>query len=109
MAGRRKWSLPRTSRHSRVQPTPDQGGAVVFPLLPLVEKHDHEQGGHHEFNACGVKVDQVPQQGAQGGPGHPVELIEYSDKKHKPAPVHPLRGGTAQWMEKVSSHSPKIR
>ena len=88
---------------------PDQGGAVVFPLLPLVEKHDHEQGGHHEFNACGVKVDQVPQQGAQGGPGHPVELIEYSDKKHKPAPVHPLRGGSAQWMEKVSSHSPKIR
>ena len=47
---------------------PDQGGAVVFPLLPLVEKHDHEQGGHHEFNACGVKVDQVPQQGAGVAP-----------------------------------------
>ena len=74
-------------------PHPDEGGAVVLVLLPLGEEHHHEQGGHDELNPRGVKLDEVPQQGTQGGPCHPVDLVEDGDEKHEPPPVDPRRRG----------------
>lgn len=70
-----------------------QRRTVVVGLLPLAHQHDHKEGGHHKFNAGGVKMDHIAQQAAQGGPGDPIEMIQQGDKKHKPAPIHPFRGG----------------
>ena len=63
---------------------------MLFGLLPLAQKDDHEKGGEHKINTGGVKGDQPAHQAAQCGPTHPGALVEQGDKKHEPALVHPL-------------------
>ena len=47
---------------------------MLFGLLPLAQKDDHEKGGEHKIDAGGVKGDQPAHQAAQCGPTHPGEM-----------------------------------
>lgn len=64
---------------------------MIFVLFPLLDKDNHEHGGHNEFDALGAEFYHRAEQSTHCRAEYPVKLIKEGNEKHKPASVH-IRG-----------------